>query len=90
MKILIAADMEGIIGVVHWDQVNPSHPEYLRFRRWITEDVNAAIRGAFSGGTTSVLVTDGHRISRNILIEELIRGDTQQRHSHASLHGAWC
>lgn len=71
MKILIAADMEGITGVVHWDQVNPSHPEYSRFRRLMTGDVNAAIRGAFSGGATSVSVTDGHSISRNILIEEL-------------------
>lgn len=71
MKILIAADMEGITGVVHWDQVNPSHPEYSRFRRMMTGDVNAAVRGAFSGGATSVLVTDGHNNSRNILIEEL-------------------
>ncbi len=71
MKILIAADMEGITGVVHWDQVNPSHPEYSRFRRLMTGDVNAAIRGAFSGGADSVMVTDGHNNSRNILIEEL-------------------
>ena len=26
MKILIAADMEGITGVVHWDQVSSEHP----------------------------------------------------------------
>lgn len=71
MKILIAADMEGITGVVHWDQVNPDHPEYSRFRKLMTEDVNAAIRGAFAGGTTSVVVTDGHNNGRNILIEEL-------------------
>ena len=71
MKILIAADMEGITGVVHWDQVNPNHPEYLRFRKLMTGDVNAAIRGAFVGGATSVSVTDGHNNSRNILIEEL-------------------
>jgi D-amino peptidase len=71
MKILIAADMEGITGVVHWDQVNPSHAEYQRFRRLMTGDVNAAIRGAFSGGADSVSVTDGHNNSRNILIEEL-------------------
>ena len=25
MKILIAADMEGVSGVVHWDQVTPGH-----------------------------------------------------------------
>ena len=71
MKILIAADMEGITGVVHWDQVNPSHPEYSRFRKLMTADVNAAIRGAFAGGATSVVVTDGHNDGRNILIEEL-------------------
>jgi D-amino peptidase len=71
MKILIAADMEGITGVVHWDQVNPDHAEYPRFRRLMTGDVNAAIRGAFAGGATSVTVTDGHNNGRNILIEEL-------------------
>jgi D-amino peptidase len=71
MKILIAADMEGITGVVHWDQVDPSHPEYARFRKLMTADVNAAIRGAFAGGAISVSVTDGHSNSRNILIEEL-------------------
>ena len=37
----------------------------------MTGDVNAAIRGAFAGGATSVVVTDGHYNGRNILIEEL-------------------
>ena len=46
MKILIATDMEGITGVTTWDQVTPGHAEYARFRKQMTEDVNAAIRGA--------------------------------------------
>ena len=71
MKILIAVDMEGITGVVHWDQVYPDHPEYPRFCKLMTGDVNAAIRGTFAGGATSVIVTDGHNTGRNILIEEL-------------------
>jgi D-amino peptidase len=71
MKILVAADMEGVTGVVHWDQVMPGHPEYPRFCKLMTGDVNAAIRGAFAGGATSVAVTDGHYEGRNILIEEL-------------------
>lgn len=71
MKVLIAADMEGITGVVQWDQVSPTHPEYQRFRKLMTGDVNAAIRGAFTGGASSVVVTDGHNNGRNILIEEL-------------------
>jgi D-amino peptidase len=71
MKILIAADMEGITGVVHWNQVMPGNADYPRFRKLMTEDINAAIRGAFAGGATSVTVTDGHNDGHNILIEEL-------------------
>ncbi len=71
MKILIAADMEGISGVVNWDQVMPGSPDYPRFRKIMTEDVNAAIRGAFAAGASEVVVADGHNNSRNITIEEL-------------------
>ena len=71
MKILIAADMEGITGVTNWDQVTPGHPEYARFRKLMTGDVNAALRGAFAGGADEVVVADGHWNGSNILIEEL-------------------
>jgi D-amino peptidase len=71
MKILIAADMEGITGVVDWDHVTPGHEEYPRFRRLMTGDVNAAIRGAFEAGADEVIVSDGHDGGRNLLIEEL-------------------
>ena len=71
MKILIAADMEGISGVTNWDQVTAGHFEYPRFRRIMTEEVNAAVRGAFDGGAKEVFVTDGHASGSNILVEEL-------------------
>ena len=71
MKILIAADMEGISGLTAWEQVMPGKPDYDRFRRLMTEDVNAAVRGAFDAGAKEVLVTDGHNTGSNILIEEL-------------------
>lgn len=71
MRILIAADMEGITGVIQWDHVDTHHAEYPRFRRLMTEDVNAAIRGAYDAGATEVIVTDGHAYGRNILIEAL-------------------
>lgn len=83
MKILIAADMEGITGVVNWDQVNTSHPEYQRFRRLMTADVNAAVRGAYDAGASEVVVTDGHNYGRNILIEEL---DARARLNSGSPH----
>ena len=63
--------MVGITGVVNWDQVNPNHPEYSRFRKLKTAEVNAAIRGAFTGGATLVAVTNGHSKGSNILIKDL-------------------
>jgi D-amino peptidase len=71
MKILIATDMEGITGVTTWDQVTPGHAEYARFRRLMTQDVNAAIRGAFEAGADEIIVADGHWNGSNILVEEL-------------------
>lgn len=71
MKILIAADMEGITGVTTWDQVTPGHAEYTRFRRLMTQDVNAAVRGACDAGADEIVVADGHWNGSNILIEEL-------------------
>ncbi len=72
MKLLISADMEGISGIVDWEQVTPGHVEYQsRSRKLMTGDVNAAIQGAFEGGADEVLVSDGHWNARNILIEEL-------------------
>jgi len=74
MKILISADMEGISGIVDWEQVTPGHPEYLsRGRQLMTGDVNAAINGVFEGGADEVVVSDGHWHGRNILLEDLDR-----------------
>ncbi len=71
MKILIATDMEGVTGVTTWDQVTPGHAEYARFRRLMTQDVSAAVRGVYDAGAQEVIVADGHWHGSNILIEEL-------------------
>jgi D-amino peptidase len=71
MKILMAADMEGITGVTTWEHVTPGHAEYTRFRRLMTQDVNAAIRGACEAGADEIIIADGHWNGSNILVEEL-------------------
>lgn len=71
MKLLIAADMEGISGVVHTSHVRSENSDYERFRSLMTADVNAAIEGAILGGAQEIVVTDGHWNGLNILIEEL-------------------
>jgi D-amino peptidase len=71
MKILMAVDMEGITGVTTWDHVAPGHAEYARFRKLMTQDVNAAVRGACEAGADEIVVADGHWNGSNILVEEL-------------------
>jgi D-amino peptidase len=71
MKILIAADMEGITGVTRWEETDPAHPDYARFRKIMTDEVNQAIMGAAEGGADEIMVADGHDSGTNILIEDL-------------------
>src|SRR5262245_47396140 len=71
MKIYISADMEGIVGVVTNEQLGPQGFEYARFREFITQEVNAAIQGAFDAGASEVVVSDSHGNGQNLLIEKL-------------------
>jgi D-amino peptidase len=75
MRVYISIDMEGVAGVVHEDQTDPTDPrhagEYNRFRRLMTSEANAAIEGALAAGATRVLVNDSHWLMRNLLAEEL-------------------
>lgn len=70
-KVYISVDMEGISGVNSDNQTSAAGAEYGRARRLMVEDANAAIRGAFDGGATDVVVNDSHGSQRNILPEDL-------------------
>lgn len=63
--------MEGISGVNGPDQTSATGAEYGRARKLMAADANAAIRGAFEGGATDVLVNDSHGGQRNLLPEDL-------------------
>jgi len=71
LKIYISADMEGVVGTVTDEQLGPSGFEYERARRWMTEEVNAAIRGARAAGATEIVVSDSHGNGQNLLLDEL-------------------
>ena len=70
-KVYISVDMEGISGVNGDNQTSAAGAEYGRARKLMAEDANAAIRGAFEGGATEVVVNDSHGSQRNILPEDL-------------------
>ena len=71
MRVLISVDMEGIAGVVSPSHTGALHKDYDRFRRLMTLEANAAIRGALAGGADEIIVTDAHGPQTNILVEEL-------------------
>jgi D-amino peptidase len=71
MKIFISADMEGVSGITHPAQCRPNHADYPRFRRLMTQEVNAAVAGAVEAGATEVVVNDGHLTMTNLVIEEM-------------------
>ena len=75
MRVYISIDMEGVAGVAHEDQTDPTEPrhagEYNRFRRLMTNEANAAIAGALEAGAKAVLVNDSHWLMRNLLAEDL-------------------
>lgn len=76
MRVLIMTDMEGVSGIVVWDQVNGGAPMYEEGRRLYTEEINAAVRGCFNAGATEVVVVDCHGAGGpwtfNSLVPELL------------------
>lgn len=71
MNIYISADIEGISGVVNGSHTTQSSFEYNRTRKLMTDEVNAAIKGAKRAGAKKIIINDSHGQMTNILIEDL-------------------
>lgn len=71
MRVFISVDMEGIGGVIKGSQVFSEGKDYHRFRKWMTEEIKAAIEGIKSVTDAEITVADSHGSMSNILIEEL-------------------
>lgn len=71
LKIFISVDMEGISNIVHGDQTTPGTAEYADGRKWMAQDVNAAVEAALAAGATEVVVNDSHGSMRNIDPDDL-------------------
>ncbi|CAM1631945.1 D-aminopeptidase [Bartonella apihabitans] len=76
MKIYISADIEGVAGVVIPQQCSSGNAEYERARRLMTNEVNAAVTGAFEAGAKEVVVNDSHGAMVN-LVPELLHPDAE-------------
>lgn len=71
VKVFVSADMEGVAGVVDWDQCRAGSPAYGVGVRLLLGEVNAAIAGAVDAGATDVTVTDAHGLMANLPPDEL-------------------
>jgi D-amino peptidase len=61
MKIYMMTDMEGVAGVLNFQEwTGPGKPYYLVARELLTREVNAAADGLFAGGATEIVVVDAH------------------------------
>jgi D-amino peptidase len=63
--------MEGVAGVATLDQVVRGGTGYPRAQELMTAVANAAIRGAFDGGATEVVVNDSHGTMDNLVHDRL-------------------
>lgn len=72
MKIYISADIEGISGVVHGEHTARDGREHNLARMLMTEEVNAAIKGALEAGAEEIVVNDSHGTMRNLYSEKLL------------------
>jgi len=60
VRVHIISDMEGVAGIVKWQQVSGGEKLYDECRVLYTEEINAAVRGARAAGATEIVVMDNH------------------------------
>jgi D-amino peptidase len=81
MRVLIMSDMEGVSGIVVWEQVNGGAAMFEEGRHLYTEEINAAVRGAKAAGATEIVVVDCHGAGQgwtfNSLIPDKIHPDCE-------------
>ncbi len=92
MKVYIQTDIEGVAGVLSFeDRVSKSQENLLhrhRMYRLLTGEVSAAVRGAKAAGADVIYVNDSHGSGYNIFFEELEPG-CEIIHGRASRHATW-
>jgi D-amino peptidase len=66
MKVWMSLDMEGVAGIVDWDQCRPGSPSYALGCELLQAEVNAAVEGAIAGGATEVVLNDSHSRMANL------------------------
>jgi D-amino peptidase len=77
VKVFIISDMEGVAGIVKWQQTDGAGGDvaYHEGRKLYTEEINAAVRGAKAAGATEIVVMDCHGAGKHWSFNSLIPED---------------
>jgi D-amino peptidase len=73
------SDMEGVSGISKGEQCRGGHKMYEEGRRLYTEEINAAVRGAYDGGATEVVVMDCHGAGEGWTFNSLLHEKLDER-----------
>jgi len=70
-KYMVRCDIEGVTGVVSYDQAEPGKPEYAFGQRMFMADLMACLEGLLAGGAGEIVVYDEHYYGRNVDMDAL-------------------
>jgi D-amino peptidase len=75
VRVHVISDMEGVAGIVKWEQTTGGESLYEEGRRLYTQEINAAVRGAKAAGATEIVVMDCHGAGKGWTFNSLIAED---------------
>lgn len=83
LKIYISVDIEGVTGIVDWNETEKKENDYLYFQEKMIKETVACCNALIDLGITNITVRDAHDSARNIIPDRLpkevtlIRGWTE-------------
>ena len=75
MRVHVISDMEGVAGIVKWQQTTGGESLYEEGRKLYTQEINAAVRGAKAAGATEIVVMDCHGAGKGWTFNSLVHED---------------
>lgn len=63
---MVRCDMEGVTGIVSYEQTKPGSPEYIFGQSMLHSDLMALVQGLLKAGADEIVLYDGHVSGRNI------------------------
>jgi D-amino peptidase len=66
MRVLVSYDLEGVAGIVDWDQCRPGSAAYSTGCALLAGELTALVEGLRAGGATEILLNDSHGSMHNL------------------------